>query len=247
MQLKCEQCGAPFQAKDLHLERGLATCSACGSVQQLPQRPQPESHDDAQAADRAKPKQVVPIPSRFVVTDEGSELTIHYRWFTPVIIFLAFFAIAWDSFLVFWYSMAFGDHGPPDPMKWIMIIFPICHVAVGVGLTYFVLAGFLNATTVRVADGMLSVRHGPLPWIGNLNLPADDIQQLYCDKKISTSQNDNGGSSTSIRYSVFAVVDGRKTRILGPLNDADQALFVEQRLERFLNIKDSPVPGELSS
>ncbi len=46
MQLKCEQCGAPFQAKDLHLERGLATCSACGAVQQLPQRLSPESHAD---------------------------------------------------------------------------------------------------------------------------------------------------------------------------------------------------------
>ncbi len=92
MQLKCEQCGAPFQAKDRHLERGLTTCSACGGVQQLPQRLSPESHDDSATAHRAKPKQDVPIPSRFVVTGEASELTIQYRWFTPVFIFLAFFA-----------------------------------------------------------------------------------------------------------------------------------------------------------
>ncbi len=36
MQLKCGQCGAPFRDANLHLDRDIAVCSACGGVQRLP-------------------------------------------------------------------------------------------------------------------------------------------------------------------------------------------------------------------
>lgn len=247
MQLKCGQCGAPFREADLHLDRGIAVCSACGSVQRLPGPTASQSPSDSGTTASRKPSGEVPMPAQFTVEDDGHELTIRQRWFQWAMLFLMFFAIAWDSFLVGWYSMFAGGGGPPGVFGIVFFVFPIAHVAVGVGLTYFVLAGFLNSTVLRVADGMLSVRHGPLPWRGNLDLPTDGIEQIYCQKKLHTNQDSDGHTTTSTRYEVHAVVSGRKQKLLGGLQEAEHALFVEQRLEHFLRIEDRAVPGEMSA
>ena len=207
------------------------------------------SVNDAAASTRKSPGNV-PIPPRFTVEDNGQELVIRERWFQGSLFFLLFFVIAWDCFLVGWYWMLIvpngGLDGPPGPFKWIFFVFPIIHVAVGAGLTYLVLAGFLNTTVIHVAEGLLTVRHGPLPWKGNLDLSTDGIEQIYCQSKI-TRNRDDGRTSTTSRFEVHAVAHEQKVKLLGGLQEADHALFVEQRLERFLGIEDQPIPGEMSA
>jgi hypothetical protein len=252
MQLKCGQCGAPFRAADLHLDRGIAVCSACGGVQRLPGPTVSEPRQAGDPSPARKPLGDVPAPAQITVEDDGHELTIRQRWFHWALLFLLFFAIAWDSFLVGWYWMLTagpfgGNGGMPGPFKLIFFVFPIAHVAVGVGLTYFVVAGLLNSTVVRVANGMLSVRHGPIPWRGNLDLPTDGIEQIFCQNKLHKSRDDDGRVTTSIQYEVHAVVNGQKTKLVGGLHEADHALFIEQRLERFLGIEDRAIPGEMSA
>lgn len=251
MQLTCGQCGAPFRAADLHLDRGIAVCSACGGVQRLPGPIIPDAKNKSEGPANRKPSIDVPVPERFTVEDDGHALTIRFGWFQWILLFLLFFVIAWDSFLIGWYWMLTsgpfgGNNGMPDPFMLIFFVFPIAHVAVGVGLTYFVLAGFLNSTVIRVVDGMLSVQHGPLPWRGNLDLLTDGIEQIYCQNKLHTSRDEDGRSSTSMHYEVHAVVAGQKRKLLSGLREADQALFVEQTLERFLKIEDRAVPGEMT-
>ena len=159
------------------------------------------------------------------------------RWFSCVFIFLAFFCVFWDGFLVFWYSIAFGAGAPL-----IAKLFPILHLALGIGLTYFTLAGFVNRTTIEVASDELTIQHGPLPWFGNHRLPVDQLEQLYSRQVVN--QGKNGRISYS--YKVNAVTrEGKKITLLSGLTESDQALFVEQQLEQHLGIKDRPVPGEL--
>ncbi|HLQ46343.1 MAG TPA: hypothetical protein VK137_16485, partial [Planctomycetaceae bacterium] len=90
------------------------------------------------------------------------------------------------------------------------------------------------------------VRHGPVPWKGNLDLATDGIEQIYCQRKINRSRSDDGDISTSTRFEVHAVAGAQKVKLLSGLQEADHALFVEQRLERFLGIEDRPVPGEMA-
>ena len=45
-------------------------------------------------------------------------------------VFMLFFVIFWDSFLVFWYSNAVGAPGEGG-INIIMMVFPIAHVGVG--------------------------------------------------------------------------------------------------------------------
>ena len=177
------------------------------------------------------------------MTDTGQQLIIRLRWWQWTALFLIFFCIAWDSFLVFWYSMAFGApmHGAGG-VRWIMVVFPIAHVAVGVGLTYFALTMLVNRTIVTVDITHLSVRHGPLPWAGNRDLVTADIAQFFCKEKMA--QGKNGASCT---YSVqVRLRDGTARQLLSGIGDEDDALFIEQALERWLGLKDEPVAGEVS-
>lgn len=229
MQLQCRVCGAEIPAEDINLDRALAKCRACNSVFAFSVKA-----EDAAPALRAP----VPLPSGLRVDDTGLNFRIVRRWFSAKFLFLVFFCIAWDSFLVFWYSIAFGS----DKTPWVMIVFPVAHVAVGIGLTYFTLAGIVNRTFVEVMSGHLIVRHGPLPWRGNHAVPTMDLDQLYVTEHVSHSRN--GGSS--VAYQLNARLRTRRTiKLLSGLEEADQALFIEQQLERHLGIEDRPVGGEL--
>ena len=235
MQLDCRNCGAPLGATELQPERGIATCRFCTTVTRLPKPPAPPHRS-------AKP--LVPRPAGITVEETPDGLRILRRWFTPALFFLLFFCIAWDSFLIFWYSMALGGggHGPPFPFNLIMIVFPAAHVAVGVGLTYFTIAGFFNRTTIEADAHELRVSHGPVPWKGNWAVPADDVEQLYCQRDTSRSRNSDGHST----YKLHAVLKGgaRKT-LMSHVSEADQVRYVEQELEKHLRIADRRVAGEL--
>ena len=231
MQLHCPSCGTLIPASDINLDRALAKCQACNAVLDLEEELRRQSK-----VKKTRPR--IPQAPGILLEDTGQGMRLSYRWFSPLFIFLAFFCFAWDSFLVFWYSIVFFANGP---WIWIMAAFPVLHLAVGVGLTYYTLAGFLNSTVLDVGQEELRVRHGPLPWRGNRTLPTQNIEQLYCQKKF-TQTNEN----QSCWYSVHAVLKGgRQVPLLTGLQDRERALFIEQIVEEYLGLEDQPVGGEL--
>jgi hypothetical protein len=188
----------------------------------------------------ASPRGVAARPSKFHVEDDGALLRISWRWFSPVVFFLLPFAIAWNAFLVGWYGMATGDMGPsPFFFRLIFLVFPLGHVAVGVGLAYFVLALIFNRSEVLVDRGVLSVKHGPIPWSG-ATVNSDDIEQIFC------KQTGRGGSDAQPSFSVQArLKDGSVRSLLSHVTSSEEALYLEQAIERHLRIRDVPVSGEL--
>lgn len=234
MLLTCEACDAPLEADDIDVKRGIARCRYCNAVMRLDElAARNEAHEKDENFTERGP---VPLPAGIQVDDWGGALRIVRRWFTPLAFFLLFFCIFWDGFLVVWYSLAFGMNAPL-----IFKVFPILHVAVGIGLTYFTLALFFNRTVLTVENGLLSVQHGPLPWPGNKTIETSDIDQLYCREKIR-----HGKNGPQVTYHLNAITtDGRKVDIVSGLDEADQALYLEQRLEEHLRLIDRPVPGEL--
>ena len=234
MQLNCHACGKPIPAEDVNIKMAIAKCGACDAVFSFAGD---LGADERQAAIAERP--VVPQPRQFTVENWGSDLVISRRWFSPAVFFLVFFCAFWDGFLIFWYSMAFTQKDIP----WLMIVFPVLHVAVGVGLTYFVLCSFVNRTKIKVGMGQLTVRHGPLPWPGNHTLNSVDVEQLYCRSKFHRSKH--GGRYT---YEVHALLhDGKKQKLVSGLDDSDHAIFIEQSLEDHLRIEDRRVPDEMGT
>lgn len=178
-----------------------------------------------------------PRPREVMVEQRDNQLTLSWRWFALKYVSMVFFCIAWDAFLCFWYSMAFSIENTP----WIMVVFPVAHVAVGVGLTYSTLAGFINRTTLRVDGQIFSVQYDPLPWIGEVKVPVNELEQLYC--KESHTSSDSG---TNYSYQLCALLkDGRKLELVKNLESPDLAAYLEQQIETWLRIPDQEVAGEM--
>jgi hypothetical protein len=171
------------------------------------------------------------------------ELTIQFRWFSFIAIFLVFFCVAWDGFMFFWYFTALSEGIV------IMALFGILHLAVGVGLTYYTLSLFLNSTTIRATPEGISVSHGPLPipakFSGIRHLPASDIAQLYVKQEVSRGKN-----GTTYSYPVRAKLkNGDDILFLSSyiVQNDTTATRLEQELELFLGIRDYAVPEEYNS
>lgn len=246
MPIVCSACGGLIREEDISPELNVARCSYCSALTDLrAARPAPREREPEPTASRPAPavRLKVPMPPGLFVDEWGQDLVITRRWFSGVVVFLAFFCIAWDSFLVGWYMIAFGEEGPPGPMRFIMVCFPIVHVAVGVALTYSTIAGFVNRTIVRISQGTLTVEHGPLPWTGNVSVAAADVDQVYCTEKAGRRGERSSAAST---YIVNAVLkDGRSVKLVSVSLERKQALYIEQKLEEKLGIADQPVSGEI--
>ena len=135
-----------------------------------------------------------------------------------------------------WFGIAISQR------VWFRALFATGHAAIGLGLTYGTIAGFVNRTLIRISPSQLTVGHGPLPWWGNKQLDATGIAQVYCKERVSRGRN-----GTSITYAVHAALrDGADAKLVDALDSPEQALYLEQEIERFLGIKDVPVRGELA-
>jgi hypothetical protein len=224
--LICEYCGN----KHTFLLPNPTTGNTPAAVLGKYDLPTPTSSDLRQGINQLHPR-----PNEVTLQKQGDRLEISWRWFSWKFIPLVLFCVAWDGFLCFWYSIAFSTGAP-----WIMVVFPIAHLAVGVGLTYYTLAGFLNRSQLVVNRDTFSVNHRPLPWLGNLRVPVTQVEQLYCKEK--PGRND---SSTTYQMSVV-LKDGRKKDLLSNLDSPEIGFYIEHQIEDWLNIPDQPVRGEMA-
>jgi hypothetical protein len=233
MDLTCNACGASMGKDDIHRDLAVIKCRACGSIFDLLPRP-PEDHPDPPA--QRKREKVAP-PEKFDIARKHDALQISWKWYSHALIGLAFFCVAWDAFLIFWYNIAFSH----EEIPWIMVVFPIGHLAVGIGLTYRTVAGFFNRTTLRATPDRLTIVHSPLPWLGNRNIPTRHLSQLFVKERARRRDN-----TTSYSYDLLAIKrDGSRLKLLKGLDEVEQALYLEQEIEEHLGIRDRPVAGEV--
>jgi len=182
-------------------------------------------------------ERVVPIPDKIEMLEEHSDLVIRRTWFGYHLFFLFFFCIIWNGFLIFWYQMAFSATDTPLFVK----LFPIGHVAVGLGLLYYVVAGFLNKTDIIISPETLKVRTYPVKWPGDKVIDVADVRQLYTTEKVTRTKN-----GQTVRYAVNIVTHAnRKVKLVGGLMHKDQALYIEKNIEDVLGICDQSVAGEV--
>jgi hypothetical protein len=227
--MNCPKCDASIAPENVNIQALVAKCDKCGEVFRVTDE-LPEAFDD----DDQEPVRF-PQPPTLVVQEAGDVRVIRRRWFRPMHVILLFFCIAWDSFLVFWYSMAIFAPGP-GPFDIIAIVFPIFHVAVGIGLSYTVIAGFLNKSYIGVTNDGLYIRHRPIPWPGNMSLPTESLKELYVERSYTQSTSNRAPQQM---YSLNAVVEDGKTRkVLGGLELAE-ARFCVQTLSEWLKLPAS--------
>lgn len=228
----CPSCGTTLRDQDMSLQTLSGRCPACDALVDL--RAALPALGDVAGGPEPIP---VPLPANLHVEPRGRDLVIVRRWFSWVYIFLAFFCVVWNGFLVFFYGILVAADAPIG-----FLLFPALHVAAGVSITYLTLAGFVNRTTFLVERDHLVVRHGPLPWRGNVDVSTTSLLQLFCTEQVSRSRN-----GTTVRYSVEGVLkDGSHLKLATGLDAREQALFIEQTLEKHLGIQDRRVRSEMA-
>jgi hypothetical protein len=231
MQINCRYCASEIPAANINLDNLLAKCANCNAVFNIA--------GEVGMSSGEKPKQFkrdnVPMP-KYVQVDEGfEELKITRKWFTLYQVPLVFFAVFWNGFMLLWYGIALTTR------QGQMATFGLLHLAVGLFLIYLVATNFINETLITVNNQSIDIKHGPIPAWGNKTLNPSDIAQIYCKEVIS-----RGRRSTTITYEVSAIMhDQRRESLLTGLYNPEQALYIEQEIERFLGIQNQDVQGEM--
>jgi len=229
VKLSCPWCRRPVPAGDVDLSSGLARCGGCGAVFRFDTSP-----EVAPALPR-RPRPLAQQPATLEVREEPGGIAFTCHWFWWKYVALAPFTLLWDAGIWAWYRGVLEDGNVA------MAVFAIGHAAIAIALTYAIVAGFVNATTLRISRGWLSVRHHPLPWAGGLRIPVAGIAQLW------VVQRTRRGWEMSYGYDLVALLrDGTRRRIIASIDHAEVALFLEERAEAWMRIADQPVDGELA-
>lgn len=234
--VRCPACKAPLSASRVDFRRGLTACDHCGVVSKLNDFSVDPPSGTTEERRPAKRSADAPVtrPEGWTVEERAGVVAVRWRWWSLMYVPLAFFCVAWDSFLVFWYAMALGGAGGGG-FEWIAIVFPIAHVAVGVGLTYFVLCGFLNRTVVTAGHGTVRVKHEPLPWRGSKTHDADGFTRLFMrDSASGGSRSNQNGQPT---YDLLArTADGGEVTLLHGLDARNKVRFLARTVGDALDV-----------
>ncbi len=176
------------------------------------------------------------LPSHLEVRDQGTSLEIVRRWSGWERIPFTLCAVAVDGFVLYWDTVMDNlgaiDTGGGKPMAVILSLL----------LTYIALIRWFNRTHIQIDRDKLTIQHKPLPYFGNKTVSASAITQCYAKQIVTTVGTDRGPVTYEVRARTRS---GREMKLVGGLESAEQALFIEQAIERYLNIEDAPVKGEM--
>ncbi len=229
--LHCPSCAAPVPSENVNINSLVAKCGQCNTifsfVGQFPEA--------VAASGYAKPEVFMPVG--IDVLRLLSELQIEISWRKTSNSFLLIFTIIWNAIVL--------------PMAVVMIVtgslemllFLSVHLSVGIGFLYATMANFMNTTYIRVSPRRLIIEHKPLrvPFYKNHDISTHEVQQLHA---VRYEQGKTNGRPV-FAFSLHATVkNGGDLKLLKGLKTLDQARYLEQEIERFLEITDKPVDGE---
>jgi hypothetical protein len=232
VRFRCKRCGAEILPQDVDAQRLIAKCRACNTLfdaygasdgtalvpskRSRARAPKPPEDVTFEPGRRPAPAGYrvalgapgvplrVTLPSSRSTRQEGCGWTLYIVVAGAIVI-----------------GIAHGD------IRGAMAIIAGVLVA---GVSYVLLAGLVNTTTVTADETALSVVSGPIPILRPVHIPSSSIEQLF-------------------------VVDGRQRSVLvALLRDGTQRplvmsergedlLFIEREVERRLSIEDQPVPA----
>src|SRR5262245_10943359 len=222
MQHFCPICGTALSSPDAEI------CLACNPVTSVGESSQ-AVETRAPPARTRRARQRISRPSHISIKDDGSTLSISFRWIWRKFTGPAAMCLVWNAFVAAWYWGAL--RAEEVRIMWFAIVWGTPFAAVGLLLVYGTLAGLLNRTVIKATSEFITVWNGPLPWWGNQKLAVGDIERLHWHRAAS----DEGKQSSF--WSVSAQTKGTgNVELVSDIDERDQAQFIAQELERWLKI-----------
>ncbi len=175
---------------------------------------------------------ILPTPASLEVDETTKGITISYRWYSWVAWFLIFFALLWNGFLVGWFLA---------PTPWFFKAFASLHLAVGIGLVWYIVALFLNKTSIAISRYEVEVLHQPIPFptFKNKKLEKRQVQQVYLKENISRGKN-----GTTITYDICHLDEQGKSGVLLNVKETETGLFIKRKIEHYFGITPQAIEGE---
>lgn len=227
VQLDCPNCTTAIRYDDINIEKMVAKCSKCNSVFSF----------DKQITLPGRQKTEILLPDGVDALHLFSELDIRISWRKSLSGFFLFFTIFWNAIVLpmALFALASGAYE--------MLIFMSIHIFIGVSFLYYLIATLVNTTYIIVDDYNLTIEHRPLkvPFYPRRDIPASEIDQIFTDKYVAGKTNGRPNYAFAIQA---LLKNNEKVKLLKSLKHPDQALYVEQEIEKFLKIKDRPVENE---
>lgn len=216
--IKCPSCDSVIPADNLNINDKIAKCNSCDIVF-------PFLKNISELLNNAKPKQEVIRPEGIEIFEyqDELELSIHQ----PVSLFDVIPLII-ISFVTFILTIVFLKKGIPIiiPMtSWILTMFPI----------YNLFQRKHHKIFFNIDREFLHIKWRPKKWNRDRKFHINHIDQIY----IKTV---NGHNSL---YMITNGPDGQKhTRLFTQIMSLSKARYLEQEIERHLEIEDREVPEE---
>lgn len=182
----------------------------------------------------------IPKSIKVYQTDDG--LIFTQKWGSIGLnIYITFFTTLCNGFLLFFTIVMASSTNTSGDIWVIFILLPLC-LLIGFLLIYFTLALWLNKLYIIASNEKIIIRDQPIPfpWNNNKQLRVANLERLYSKKRVTMSPG------KSVIYEVRVnTYTGADKQLVG-FSKSEEALFIEQILEDYLNIKDEPREGEIS-
>ena len=234
MHLNCPECQTHIISEDIHLVQTIAKCKSCNNIfeftDQLKEAGFPTPY-------RHKPE-IFNIPPGIDILHLMNELEIKINWRRSAKYFTPFFALVWNVFVFFHSFIMIFSSGNTS-----IFLFYIPFYAAGIYLMYKSLGLFLNNTYITVDVDKILVEHKPINFLIQKDqyLPSEDVDQVYVTRHEVGKRNDNPVYAWSVEVKMK---DGEIISLVKELHALKYARFIEQEIEKHLDIRDRPVSGE---
>jgi hypothetical protein len=215
--MKCRRCGRKVQVEAAPPVMHVARCTECQTIQEVP-------------GAAGGPRLPVPLPKLFVLEPSGP-FTVRWGWRTARTVPQVISAIV-GAVVV---RMFFDRGEEPSLFAWVFYAFSAMAALRAV-------VQWVNSTRLTLGPDRLELTHGPIPWFGR-SLPIAKLGQLYVRELVHGTTGDSSGRRS---YDVYASAnDGSPDwPLIRGFETVEQALWMEQELERRMGIVDEPVDGE---
>jgi len=178
------------------------------------------------------------LPKKFTLNFYPDHMHITLSWFGAKTVGATLMAIFLSgAAYMFLSSGSVTSTGSPLMIKLLPWIYTIS----GLGFLYYTLTTWLNKTHIFVSQNAIEIKDKPLPCFSNKRIETKNIKQLYSKEVLSNSTSGNRRSSYELHILSFGEDDMRLLNV----ETSEQALFIEQEIEKYLGIENLKVRGEI--
>lgn len=178
----------------------------------------------------------IDLPGNIKISEDKEEMKILYYWFSGKSFIYLFFCILWNTGIITASREFFIYLSLTEGLSFhnnIIMLLLIVTVIISLFFIFITLMTFINITIICIRDKKISISYKPLPWFGSLN--SEVIEKIYSKEEKEMRSSEKVPAPSTVFYSVNALLSGgKRIKIISPLPLAEQALFIEYRINKRL-------------